>query len=254
MEDEASSAAPASSIPLPRESCQEAEETGRDYIERQKERAAKSTRGLGVVSCPDWMLARGRRSPFTGNSAASRARQSHFNSISFSLSLVLLLILFVPARGLPSLSPSLFPFIFLSLLWTWLALSLLYLSEELSEFISFSLSISLSLSIATASRRELSLGPETSDRYLYLFPFSWDFRVLWNLSDLFSAETQALTWPLYPEQQHLAARALADESFLLGAYFALSTVAMSNDGTRRKTRRKFPLNILSLRFKETVQK
>lgn len=71
------------------------------------ERAAKSTRGLGVVSCPDWMLARGRRSPFTGNSAASRARQSHFNS---SISIVL-----------RSLSCFYFP---LPPYWTWLILPL----------------------------------------------------------------------------------------------------------------------------------
>lgn len=38
--------------------------------EKGKGSRARSTRGLDVVSCPDWTLARGRRSPFTGNPAA----------------------------------------------------------------------------------------------------------------------------------------------------------------------------------------
>ena len=42
------------------------------------EQGTRSTRGFAVVSWPDWTLARGRRSPFTGNPAAAAAALALF--------------------------------------------------------------------------------------------------------------------------------------------------------------------------------
>ena len=39
----------------------------------------KSTRGFGVVSCADWTLARGRRSPFTGNQTTAASQRRKMN-------------------------------------------------------------------------------------------------------------------------------------------------------------------------------